>query len=157
MMLRSAHAPLRRLAPLGVALLLAPACRSFGPAPSPATLVESAAYVRVRYAAPQRLPATIGERDTLLADVTMIEGVPTRTSGDTLHVRIARWHAGGWFRAVDAPSMEVAVLPSSGAVVERRQLDAGRTTSGVLITIGVIAAVAAIALLVGLQSLGPNY
>ena len=154
---RSRVVRLRRYVAIGITLLAVTACHSFRRTADPSSLSASDALVRVRYATPQRLRVAAAGRDTVLADVTVVEGRPTGVRGDTLQLRLTRWYAGGWFGHVNPPRLDLAVAPGAGTIVEQRHVDAVKTSGAVLLTAGVIAGVGIALFLLGMSSLGPNY
>jgi hypothetical protein len=106
---------------------------------SPEKLVR-AKTVRVSYTTSQRVLASKRTGDTLLYEVTMLEGVPFLASHDTLHLRLARWRADTWFNAREPMNVAVTFGPASGTVIEEESLDPAKIVAATLLTVAVLVA-----------------
>jgi hypothetical protein len=124
-------------------LVMFSSCYSYRAQPRPAL---PGSLVRVRYDPPQPVAVAFADRDTLrLSGVMSVEGYVLGASGDTVRLAVRRLRTlSEPPGALAASGGTIVVAPGPGRVAETRQLDALRTTVGV---VG-IAAVGLILLLV---------
>lgn len=134
----------RRLCAVLVGTLgLQGACATVTPM-TPQSLAGTRTRVRVTYPTAQQLQLRAARGDRVLERVEWIEGWPTAVRGDTLELQIARWRADDMSRTMQPPDYVVAVPRETGARIETRQPNAGRTVLAI-----VLAATAVLALVAG--------
>ena len=124
------------------ALVLGAGCRAYRPADPTRPRVEP---VRVVFATPQTVVLRRQTPDSLLANVSRLEGTLVWSDADSLRIGVTGAETPTGWRAVQAPSdAMIAVRP--GVVIEHRVLSRMQTTALIVGAWAVIVAVIASAL-----------
>ena len=107
------------------ALLLSAGCRAYRPADPTHPRVEP---VRVRFATPQTVVLRRQKPDSLLPDVSRLDGILVWSDADSLRIDVTGAQTSRGWRAVEAPSD--AVIPMRpGTIIEHRVLSRLQTTA----------------------------
>jgi len=105
---------------LAAVLGIGVACTATSRQIAPASLAGSRQLVSVTYPAPQQLRVRAPGRDSLLVNVTRIDGWPVALRHDTLDLQVASWEATGYTHQMKATDYTVAVPPDAGATIHAR-------------------------------------
>jgi hypothetical protein len=108
-------------------------CYSYRPVSSPLSVGNTT--IRIRYAPPQTLAATVGGRDTSLITVAAIEGAIQSMRGDTAIMGVS-WiqRAGALREHVPRRGILLVVVPREGVRIDAPRVDAVKSVSALVLT-----------------------